>query len=81
MNSEVNHQMNAVRFKLLTLIEQHGILGSRELAEHLGSTRRASAMLLLRSRRDGLLLYHQRSRQHYLSARGTARLQWLRGQS
>ena len=73
--------MNQVRFTALSVLEIQGPTTARELAEQLGKRREAAAMILLRSRRDGLVLYRARSGRHRLSDRGYDRLAWLREQS
>ena len=71
--------MQDARFKVLTLLEIREKATARELAELVGARREAVGMLLVRSRRDGLVQYNCRSGRHRLSDRGRARLAWLRG--
>jgi DNA-binding MarR family transcriptional regulator len=73
--------MNDTRFSTLVALENTGSATARELAERLGSRREATAMLLLRARRDGLVCFRRCSGQHRLSDRGRDRLQWLRERS
>jgi len=70
--------MNTQRLAVLTKIESEGELTSREIAETLSTTRRAISMLLLRARRDGLVVQGRCQGVHALSQRGRERLIWLR---
>jgi DNA-binding MarR family transcriptional regulator len=70
--------MNDTRFNTLVALENTGPATASELAEMLGSRREATAMLLLRARKHGLVCFRRRTGQHRLSDRGRDRLQWLR---
>jgi transcription initiation factor IIE alpha subunit len=72
--------MNDTRYSTLTALESAGQATANELARLLGARREATAMVLLRARRDGLVCFRRRTRQHHLSDRGRDRLQWLREQ-
>jgi predicted ArsR family transcriptional regulator len=71
--------MQPIRFDALSILEGHGPMTARQLAEQLGVRREAAAMLLVRARRDGLVRYRRLSGRHRLSDRGRDRLAWLRG--
>ena len=71
--------MNEVRYRALSTLEMQGVATARELAELLGARHEATAMLLMRARRDGLVSYRPRSGRHRLSNRGRDRLAWIRG--
>lgn len=73
--------MNDTRYSTLTALERAGSATASELAAVLGTRREATAMVLLRARKDGLTRFHRRTREHTLSTRGYDRLQWLREQS
>jgi DNA-binding MarR family transcriptional regulator len=73
--------MNDTRYNTLTALERAGYATATELAELLGSARPATSMILLRARKDGLVCFRRRTREHHLSDRGRDRLQWLREQS
>jgi predicted ArsR family transcriptional regulator len=73
--------VNAVRYKLLRVLEDEGDLAARALAERVGASPKAVGMVLMRARLDGLVRHRRRTGMHGLSERGRARLAWLRGET
>lgn len=73
--------MNDTRYNTLTALESAGQATASELAGLLGARREATSMVLLRSRRDGLVCFRRRTGEHHLSDRGHDRLAWLREHS